>query len=138
MNTHAKDLPSEASPPKKATSVEKFLGKELASKGWLATPKSLIRNWRFLKGIDRTDVLLLQILMDYRTSQGGYKAASVKAISAQLDMGERAVRERIRKLKAGGFIIQSDDPGKKRTYDVKPLFEKLLEAQKRFEKSRGE
>jgi len=118
--------------------IKQLLGEELAGYGWVATPKALVRNWRLLKGLNASDVLLLILLLDYRSSDGTYKTASVRALASQMDMGERALRKKLKKLKELNYVIQSEEVGCKRTYDLAPLFPKLVEAQKRYLRSREE
>lgn len=135
------EAPVKKSPKRTASgnrTIGSLWGEEVMKPGWVPVPTTLLRNWRYLGGIDRTDVLLLLLLMDYRRNDGSYRPVSVKALSKQLKMGDRAVRTRIKNLKERDYLKQSQERGKKRTYDLQPLFDKLTQVHVKWEIERGQ
>lgn len=111
-------------------------GDELYSHNFVACPKPLLKNWRFVPGLNRTDVLLLLLLLDTMSMDGRLFNIRIKSLATQMGAGERLVRSHIKKLKKHGYIVQSDEKGKARSYDLRPLFKHLVEAQKQYEKTR--
>jgi hypothetical protein len=108
-------------------------GKELTKHGWTPVPNPLLRNWRLLDGIVRTDVLILLTLMLYVEKDGNPRQVSVSKLLVQLDLkSERHLRRRLRHLHNEGYIKIIETTGQRNKYDLSPLYNKLIDAQKKY------